>query len=91
MKIIKIKQHLSVFISLAFIFSIIAFSPIVHKAFAQPQQASATEPADGQIIPFYEVWLRWNDVSDEDHYILSVRDITSETTQPLNYEICTVL
>lgn len=52
MKIIKIKQHLSVFISLAFIFSIIAFSPIVHKAFAQPQQASATEPADGQSFHF---------------------------------------
>lgn len=46
---------------------------------AQPQEAAAVEPADGQIIPYYEVWLRWNDVSDEDHYIMSIRDLDTNS------------
>ncbi len=71
------KRFLSAVLSFLLILTAIPILPILPKAFAQPSEAAATEPANGQIIPYYEVWLRWNDVSDEDHYIISVRDITN--------------
>ncbi|MBP3480006.1 MAG: hypothetical protein J6K66_00175 [Clostridia bacterium] len=48
-------------------------------ASAAPAKASYTSPEDRQIIPFYEVWLRWNGVSGISHYILKVRDVTPTT------------
>ena len=71
------KRFLSAVLSFLLILTAIPVLPALPKAFAQPSEAAATEPANGQIIPYYEVWLRWNDVSDEDHYIISVRDITN--------------
>ncbi len=71
------RRFLSAVLSFLLILTAIPVLPTLPKAFAQPSEAAATEPANGQIIPYYEVWLRWNDVSDEDHYIISVRDITN--------------
>lgn len=70
------KRTLSAIISFLLIISMIPVLPLLPAAFAQPSEAAALEPANCQIIPYYEVWLRWNDVSDEDHYLISVRDIT---------------
>lgn len=71
------RRFLSAVLSFLLILTAIPVLPTLPKAFAQPSEAAATESANGQIIPYYEVWLRWNDVSDEDHYIISVRDITN--------------
>lgn len=35
------------------------------------------DPINGQILPFYEVWLRWHDVTDEVHYQMSIRDLNT--------------
>ena len=58
---------------------------IVPLAVAAPTKPTLKEPINGQIIPFYEVWIRWNDVSNEDHYIMTVRDITNGDSGPLIY------
>lgn len=52
-------------------------SPIVSAA---PAKATYTSPEDRQIIPFYEVYLRWNGVSGITHYTLNVRDVTPTTS-----------
>lgn len=58
---------------------------IVPIAAAAPSKPTLKEPIKGQIIPFYEVWIRWNDVSNEDHYIMTIRDITNGDSGPLIY------
>ena len=58
---------------------------IVPMALAAPSKPVLKEPINGQIIPFYEVWIRWNDVSNEDHYIMTIRDITNGDSGPLIY------
>lgn len=48
-------------------------------ASAAPAKATYTSPEDRQIIPFYELWLRWNGVSGITHYTLNMRDVTPTT------------
>lgn len=79
MEVSKAKRTISLALSFLLIVCMIPMMPQLPKAFAQPQEAAAVEPADGQIIPYYEVWLRWNDVSDEDHYIMSIRDLNTDS------------
>lgn len=79
MEVSKAKRTISLALSFLLIVCMIPLMPQLPKAFAQPQEAAAVEPADGQIIPYYEVWLRWNDVSDEDHYIMSIRDLDTNS------------
>ena len=60
----------------AIILLISAIPKITPAAYAAPAKAVYTSPEDRQIIPFCEVWLRWNGVSNISHYILKVRDVT---------------
>lgn len=57
------------------------------KANAAPSQAIPSEPQNKQIIPYYEVWLRWGDVSDEHHYLLSMRDLDTNALVYYNQNI----
>ena len=72
MKEISIKKIL-LFTVFSTVIIISLFLLPVNKVNAAPAQATPTEPQSKQIIPYYEVWLRWNDVSNEHHYLLSMR------------------
>ena len=74
MKEISIKKIL-LFTVFSAVIIISLFLLPVNKVNAAPAQATPTEPQNKQIIPYYEVWLRWNDVSNEHHYLLSMRDL----------------
>ena len=55
---------------------IMQFSVICLPANAKPTKPTLkNDPMNGQILPFYEVWLRWNDVSNEAYYSMTVRDL----------------
>ena len=75
-KYIKIIKLLSVFILSVFTISVFPFS--VNAAPAKP--VLKNDPMNGQILPFYEVWLRWYDVSNEHHYTMTVRDLGENGT-----------
>ncbi|MBQ8605538.1 MAG: hypothetical protein IJ408_02275 [Clostridia bacterium] len=55
-------------------------------SYAAAGQATTKQPEDKQILPFYAVRLEWNDVSNEHHYLLSIRNITNGDSGPLIYE-----
>lgn len=55
MEVSKAKRTISLALSFLLIVCMIPMMPQLPKAFAQPQEAAAVEPADGQIIPYYEV------------------------------------
>ncbi len=58
---------------------IMQFSVICLPANAKPTKPTLKDdPMHGQILPFYEVWLRWNDVSNEAYYSMTVRDLGYE-------------
>ena len=55
---------------------VLAVSSIPFSASAAPAKpVLKNDPMNGQILPFYEVWLRWNDVSNEHHYTMTIRDL----------------
>ena len=70
---------------LVFVVLFICFLIFSGKTNAAPSQAQLKEPVDKQIIPYYEVWIRWEDVSNEHHYVMSVRDITNSDSGPMLY------
>ncbi len=45
------------------------------------------DPINGQILPYYDVWLHWYDISNESYYTMTIRDITNSNAnlQPLIY------
>ena len=49
-----------------------------YAAAAKPQLKN--DPINGQMLPYYEVWLRWNDVSNESSYTMNLRDLTTDTS-----------
>ena len=54
----------------------VQFSVICFPASAKPTKPELKDsPMHGQILPFYEVWLRWYDVPDEAHYTMTIRDL----------------
>lgn len=76
----KFKKTISIVLNIAMLIAICSALTFSTYA-AAPTKPTPTSPGDGQIIPYYEVWLRWNDVSNETFYTVTVRDITiSETS-----------
>ncbi len=78
MRLKVLKSLLTSAVAFAFIMCMVVTLPILPTAQAV-SQAYITEPMNGQIIPYYEVWLRWVDCPDEDHYIMSVRNLDTNT------------
>ena len=75
---LNIKKSIVVFAVFVFLFTMTITTLPMQKqytAFAKPAKPVTTEPIKGQIIPYYDVWLRWQAVGDVHHYILSVRDL----------------
>ena len=60
----------------AFIIALMLLASIlVFESLALTRPTVKGNPINGQILPFYEVWLHWYDVPDEHHYTMTIRDL----------------
>lgn len=76
----KIISVLLVLIMIAYLFSVFSFT--TYAAPAKP--VLKNDPINGQMLPYYEVWCRWYDNSDESRYTFSLRDLGTDTVSESN-------
>lgn len=64
----------SITFSIIFLIMVLLF---LEDASAATRPTLKNDPVNGQIMPYYEIWLQWYDVSDEAYYTLSMRDLNT--------------
>ena len=75
---IQYRKWLIIFFAFCIIY-LISFTILNQGVYAAPTPPQMIIPVDYAIIPHYITYLKWEDVTNESRYLISVRDMTTNT------------